>query len=116
MFPNNAENCCRKYGILRLKTLSAAIFVTDEKTCQKLRQTRCQKNLNYAVRILNFLQQGFYRMVVVQDLFSKFLNEILMSKNLSKDGNSDHLHREIKIFILYILQRFWIATSAFIIV
>lgn len=29
VFPSKAENCCRKYGILRLNTRSAAILMTD---------------------------------------------------------------------------------------
>lgn len=31
VFPNKAENCCRKYGKLRLNTRNAAIFMTDHR-------------------------------------------------------------------------------------
>lgn len=44
VFPSKAENCCRKYGKLRLKTLNAAIFVTDEqRKLVKIRQMSTQR-------------------------------------------------------------------------
>lgn len=57
VFPNKAENCCRKYGKLRLKTLSAAIFMTDERK-SKIDRNDCHKTVT-VTKVICFTLECF---------------------------------------------------------
>lgn len=75
VFPSKAENCCRKYGILRLNTRSAAIFMTDV-TVELSMSLQFAKNVirSEILQIYAPPSNPYYSMVKSQMVLSLSLN------------------------------------------